>query len=78
MKKSRILAAAMASIALTGALASCGKDEDFESENNANVCVYGPPPVFSDEDVENGAVDGEEFFASSSAEGEQASVSQGD
>ena len=78
MKKSRILAAAMASIALTGALASCGKEEEkFESENNANVCVYGPPPAFSDEAGDNTA-DGEQFFAVSSAVEEQSSASQGE
>lgn len=78
MKKSRILAAAMASIVLTGALASCGKDEEkFESDNNANVCVYGPPPAYSDEAGDN-AADGQEFFAESTAEDEQAAASQGD
>ena len=40
MKRNRVLAAAMVSIALTGTLASCGKEETYESENNANVCVY--------------------------------------
>ena len=77
MKKSRILAAAMASIALTGALASCGKDEEFNSEDNANVCVYGPPPAYSDESGDNTA-DGEEFFAADSSEEEQTAASQGD
>lgn len=78
MKKSRILAAAMASIALTGALASCGKEEEkFESENNANVCVYGPPPAFSDEAGDNTA-DGEDFFAERTAEDDQTAASQGD
>ncbi len=76
MKKSRILAAAMASIAMTGALSSCGKDEVFESENNTNVCVYGPPPAFSD-DNGNSSADGQEFFETSSAEDEQAADSQG-
>ena len=77
MKKSRVLAAAMASIALTGALVSCGKDDDYEAENNANVCVYGPPPSYIDEAGDN-AVDGEEFFSTDSAEEEQAATSQGD
>ena len=77
MKKSRILAAAMASIALTGALASCGKEEEYQSENNTNVCVYGPPPVYSDEAGDNTA-DGEQFFAVSSAVEEQSSASHGE
>lgn len=77
MKKSRILATAMASIALTGALASCGKEEKFESENNANVCVYGPPQVFSDEGGNN-AADGQEQLDTSSAEEGKATASQGD
>ena len=77
MKKSRILAAAMASIALTGALASCGKDEEFNSEDNANVCVYGPPPAYSDETGDNSA-DGQEYFDTSSADEESAADSQGE
>lgn len=77
MKKSRILAAAMASVMLTGALASCGKDEEFESENNTNVCVYGPPPAYSD-DREDNTADGREFFETSSADEAQADASQGD
>ena len=77
MKKSRILAAAMASIVLTGALASCGKDEDLQSEENVNVCVYGPPPGYSEESGDN-AADGEEFFAADSGDEEQYAVSQGD
>ena len=78
MKKSRILAAAMASIVLTGALASCGKDEEvFESENNANFCVYGPPPVVGEEEGNNSA-DGQECVVSSPADGEKSATSQGD
>ena len=77
MKKSRILAAAMASIALTGALASCGKDEEFNSEDNANVCVYGPPPAYSDETGDNSA-DGQEYFDTSSADEEPTADSQGE
>ena len=77
MKKSRILAAAMASIALTGALASCGKEEEYHSENNTNVCVYGPPPAFSDEKEDNTA-DGQEFFETSSAGEEPSASSQGE
>ena len=38
MKKSRILAAAMASIAMTGALGSCG----FSPDENVEPDVYGP------------------------------------
>lgn len=76
MKKSKILAAAMASIALTGALASCGKEEEFEAENNTNVCVYGPPPVF--DDVSDESNDGQQLFETSSAEGDESSASQGD
>ena len=41
MKKSRILAAAMASIALTGTLSSCA----FSPEENNEPDVYGPPPT---------------------------------
>ena len=85
MKRNRVLAAAMVSIALTGTLASCGKEETYESENNANVCVYGPPPAYSDESGDNTA-DGEEFFAADSSEDtsedtseeEQTAASQGD
>ena len=75
MKKSRILAAAMASFALTGALASCGKEEEYQSENNANVCVYGPPPAYNDDGGENSA-DGQALFETSSAEDEQTAASQ--
>lgn len=78
MKKSKILAAAMASIALTGALSSCGKEEEFDAEYNANVCVYGPPPVVSEEGEGDNTADGNELFATSEAEGEQAAASQGD
>ena len=80
MKKSRILAAAMASIVMTGALAACGKqqEEEFKSENNSNVCVYGPPPVFS-EDAGDTSSDGQELFETSSAEDNTSSdASQGE
>ena len=54
MKKSRIIAAAMASIVLTGALVSCGNDEgeEFSSEENSNYCVYGPPPSSFESDAD--------------------------
>ncbi len=80
MKKSRILAAAMASIAISGTLASCGEDKEFEAENNMNVCVYGPPEYFEGSSDEDEAADGQEIFEISSdeAEQEQAASSQGD
>ncbi len=78
MKKSRILAAAMASIAISGALASCGREDDFEAENNVNVCVYGPPEYFDGSSEEDEAVAGQEFFETSSADTEQAASDQGD
>ena len=76
MKKSRVLAAAMASIALTGALVSCGKDDDYEAENNANVCVYGPPSAFYD-DYEDGTGEDDAQQNEGSAS-EQMAESQGD
>ncbi len=80
MKKSRILAAAMASIVLTGALVSCGEDkkedgEKFESEINMNECVYGPPPAYEDASSENEA-DSEALYETSSGEGDEAAASQ--
>ena len=44
MKKSRIIAAAMASIALTGTLCSCG----FSPDENVEPDVYGPPASYDD------------------------------
>ena len=44
MKKSRIIAASMASIALTGTLGSCG----FSPDENAEPDVYGPPSSYED------------------------------
>ncbi len=44
MKKSRILAAAMASIALTGTLSSCA----FSPEENNEPDVYGPPRSYEE------------------------------
>ena len=79
MKKSRIIAAAMASIALTGALVSCGKDEgeEFSSENNANYCVYGPPPASFESDMEEQYGAKDEINVSSLWDEEQ-DASQGD
>ena len=44
MKKNRALAAAMASIALTGALGSCS----FAPDENVDEDVYGPPQPYED------------------------------
>ena len=44
MKKNRALAAAMASIALTGALGSCS----FAPDENVEEDVYGPPQPYED------------------------------
>lgn len=44
MKKSRILAAAMASIAMTGALGSCS----FSPGENVEPDVYGPPESYEE------------------------------
>ncbi len=76
MKKSRMIAVAMASIALTGALASCGEEEEFGGEDNVNVCVYGPPPSYYD-DSSQAEQDGQELFATSSAPSQQ-DASQGE
>ena len=79
MKKSKIIAAAMASIALAGALAGCGKDEEkveYNAENNANVCVYGPPSAFYD-DYEDGTGEDDAQQNEGSAS-EQMAESQGD
>lgn len=46
MKKKKWLAAAMASVALTGALGSC----DFNPLHNDEPTVYGPPPSYEDPD----------------------------
>lgn len=74
MKKSRILAAAMASIALTGALVSCGKDEEeYYSDGNMMECVYGPPQSRYED-----SSDQQDPPSSDGAEPESYSVSQGD
>ncbi|MBQ9900985.1 MAG: hypothetical protein IJM51_01155 [Clostridia bacterium] len=44
MKKSKMLAAAMASIALTGSLGSCA----FNACENVEPDVYGPPQPYED------------------------------
>ena len=44
MKKSKVLAAAMASVALTGTLGSCS----FDPENDREPDVYGPPASFEE------------------------------
>ena len=44
MKKSKFLAAAMASIALTGALGSCS----FSPGENVEPDVYGPPESYEE------------------------------
>ena len=57
MKKSQAIAAAMASIALTGTLGGC-----FDPAKNEVVDVYGPPPAREEEDEtenENGYAAGD-------------------
>ena len=44
MKKSKVLAAAMASIALTGSLSSCA----YNACENVEPDVYGPPASYED------------------------------
>ncbi len=44
MKKSRIMAAAMASIAMTGALGSCS----YSPHENVEPDVYGPPESYEE------------------------------
>lgn len=44
MKASKILAAAMASIAMTGALGSCA----FSPDENVEPDVYGPPESYEE------------------------------
>lgn len=46
MKRSRIIAAAMASIVMTGALGSCG----FVPGENSEPDVYGPPSAYEDDE----------------------------
>ena len=78
MKKSRIIAATMASIAIAGALAGCGKDEpeqEYKAEENANICVYGPPSVFYD-DADDEAGNGQPSDDQSASE--NMAESQGD
>ena len=48
MKKSKVLAAAMASIAMTGSISSCG----YNACENVEPDVYGPPSSY-EEPVEN-------------------------
>ena len=44
MKKSKVLAAAMASIAMTGTLSSCAFSPDWNQEPD----VYGPPESYEE------------------------------
>lgn len=75
MKKSKTLAAAMASLALTGSIAGC----TFGPEENVEEDVYGPPQPYEEyedetdetESIDEAAsVDGTDV-TSKSAEGDQ-------
>ena len=48
MKKSKLLAAVMASIALTGGISGCGFDPSYNDEPD----VYGPPMPYEEPDEE--------------------------
>ena len=48
MKKSKLLAAVMASIALTGGISGCGFDPFYNDEPD----VYGPPMPYEEPDEE--------------------------
>ena len=41
MKKNKLLAAAMASVAVSGMIAGCA----YTAVDNMEPCVYGPPPA---------------------------------
>ncbi len=56
MKKSRILAAAMASIALTGTLSSCR----YLPSDNIEPDVYGPPAPYEEPSEEPAEAQSEE------------------
>ena len=48
MKKSKLIAAVMASIALTGGISGCGFDPFYNDEPD----VYGPPMPYEEPDEE--------------------------
>ena len=48
MKKSKLIAAVMASIALTGGISGCGFDPSYNDEPD----VYGPPMPYEEPDEE--------------------------